>query len=109
MPQDHAPDEFDWVTAQSKCSAVAMFERLQMGIRDDVNRRNGLLARRDGWKYEFLSESADVFEVTRVTEGATARVSAAVRFERAGRRILVQGEDVDVDFTAVVALDVAGV
>jgi hypothetical protein len=40
---------------------------------------------------------------------SSSKVAALVRFEREGRRIHVRGEDVDVDFTAVVALDAAGV
>ena len=33
---------------------------------------------------------------------------ASVRFERAGSRINVQGEDIEVDFTAIVSLDGSG-
>jgi hypothetical protein len=36
-----------------------------------------------------------------------ARV-ASVQFERAGRRILIQGKDLDVDLTAIVTLDSSG-
>ena len=38
-----------------------------------------------------------------------AKVGAAVIFERVGRRIHVQGEEVDGDFTAVVSIDASGV
>ena len=104
MSQDQTPDDFDWVVAQSKCSAASMFARLQTGVKEDVRRRNGLglLGRDDGWTFEFHVDGEE-FEVSRV------EASALVRFERAGRRILVHGDGVDVEFTAVVSLDVAGV
>ncbi len=107
--QSHVPDDFDWVTAQAKCSAAFMFERLRTRVREDVQRRNGIFDRHDGWKFEFHDEG-DEFEVSRaVASGAMGtKVTALVRFARAGRRIHVEGEDLDVDFTAVVALDVTG-
>jgi hypothetical protein len=109
MSQEHPPDDFDWVAAQAKCSAAAMFERLRKRVREDVQRRNGMFDRRDGLKFEF-HEEGDQFEVSRgVASGVTGSlVAAIVRFERAGRRIHVQGEDIDVDFTAIVTLDVTG-
>ena len=109
MPQEHVPDDFDWVTASAKCSAALMFERLRTRVREDVQRRNGIFNRNDGWKFEF-HEEGDEFEASRaVAPGSTVSNGAAfVRFERTGRRIYVQGEDVDVEFTAVVTLDVAG-
>jgi hypothetical protein len=54
MSQEHAPDDFDWVAAQAKCSAASMFARLQAGVNEDVERRNGLIGRDDGWKFEFM-------------------------------------------------------
>jgi hypothetical protein len=110
MSQDQVPDNFDWVSAQAKCSAAVMYDRLRTQVRDDVQRRNGVFNRQDGWKFEF-HEDDDGFEASRVVgSGLTApKVGAIVRFERAGRRIHVMGEDIDVDFTAVVTLDVAGV
>ena len=110
MSQEFAPEDFDWVTAQSKCSAAAMFARLQAAVKADVQRRNSLSSRGDGWRFEFHDDDGE-FEVTRVVAlGATGTtVAALVRFERAGRRIHIHGDDIDVDVTAVVALDVAGV
>jgi hypothetical protein len=87
-----------------------MFARLVAGVKDDVQRRNGLFGRDDGWSFEMHEESG-AYEVSRVVAQRSAgpRVAALVRFARAGRRIHVQGDDVDVDFTAVVALDASGV
>jgi hypothetical protein len=108
MSQDHASDDFDWVTAQGKCSAAAMFERLRTRVREDVQRRNGIFDRNDGAKFEF-HEEGDEFEATRaVAGGMGSKVTAAVRFERVGRRIHVEGEELDVAFSAVVTLDVTG-
>ena len=103
---EQVPDDFDWVGAQARCSAGLMFDRLQTRVEDDVRRRNSLLDRADGWKFEFYAED-DAFEVSRLV--APAKVGAVVQFELTGRRIHVQGEDIDVDFTAIVALDTAGV
>jgi hypothetical protein len=108
MAQEHVSDDFDWVGAQAKCSAALMFERLKTHAAEDVRRRNGLLGRKDGWKFEFFAEDdADLFEVSRLV--GNDKVAAVVQFERVGRRIHVQGEDIDVDFTAIVAVDTSGV
>jgi hypothetical protein len=115
MSPDHAPDDFDWVAAQAKCSTQSMFEHLRTRVRADVQHRNGVLDRGDLWRFEFHDEG-DEFEVTRLVSsgigaqasGRTPRVTASVRFVRDGRRIHVQGEDVDVEFVAVVTLDVTG-
>jgi hypothetical protein len=110
MSQEHVPDDFDWVGAQAKCSAAAMFERLRTGVREDVQRRNGIFDRQDGWRFEF-HDDGDQFEALRTlaSGGPGSKIAAVVRFERAGRRIHVAGEDIDVDFTAVVTLDVTGI
>jgi hypothetical protein len=106
MAQELVPDDFDWVGAQARCSAALMFDRLQTRAEEDVRRRNSLLDRADGWKFEFYAED-DAFEVSRLV--APGKVGAVVQFELAGRRIHVQGEEIDVDFTAIVTLDTTGV
>ena len=101
-------DDFDWVVAQSKCTPKLMFDRLRVRVNEDVQRRNGVSNQNDRWTFEF-EEDGDDFEALRVTSGpGDAKVLALVRFERTGRRIVVHGEDVDVDFTAIVAIDAAG-
>ena len=115
MSPDHAPDDFDWVAAQAKCSTQSMFEQLRARIRADVQHRNGVFDRDDHWRFEFHDDGEE-FEVTRLVSsgiggqrsGSTPRVTASVRFERTGPRIHVHGEDVDVEFVAVVTLDVTG-
>jgi hypothetical protein len=109
VADDHVPEAFDWVSAQAECNAAAMFERLRTGAHDDVQRRNALPGRTDGWRFEFESED-DAFEVSRVTGSPVhPKVLAVVTFELAGRRIQIHSEDVDVDITVVVSLDVGGV
>ena len=110
MAQENPADDFNWVAAQSTCNAASMFDRMVAGVKEDVQRRNGLLGRDDGWTFEVHEDGDDEFEVSRVVKsgGRDSTVAALVRFERAGRRIHVHGDDVDVDFTAVVALDAAG-
>ena len=108
MAPDNAPDQFDWVSAQAECTAPPRFERLRAGVKEDVEHRNALDLD-DGSRFEF-SEDGEAFDVARL-EGSRftdSKIAALVRFERAGRRINVRGEDVDVDFTAVLTLDPAG-
>jgi hypothetical protein len=109
MSPDHTPEDIDWVGAQAKCSAQSMFERLRTRVREDVQKRSSLLDHQDRWRFEFAEED-DEFEVTRLVPDARSgsRVEAAVRFERKGRRIEVHGEDIDVEFVAIVTLDVTG-
>ena len=108
MSQESAPDNFDWVVAQSKCTAALMFDGLRTRVKEDVQRRNGVLGRNDGWTFEF-EEDGDDFEALRLARGrGDAKVLAVVRFERHGRRIHVRGEDIDVDITAIVAIDGSG-
>jgi hypothetical protein len=109
MAPDNAPDQFEWVSAQAECTAALMFERLRIGVKQDVERRNALVGFDDGSRFEF-SEDGEAFDVARL-EGSRftePRISVLVRFERAGRRINVRGEDVGVDFTAILTLDAAG-
>ena len=109
MSPDNPSDEFEWVSAKAACSATSMFERLRIGVKQDVERRNALMGPDDGSRFEF-SEDEEGFEVARV-EGSrftNPRVEGLVRFERDGRRIHIRSEDVDVDVTAILTLDPAG-
>ena len=109
MAPDSAPDQFEWVSAKAECTTALMFERLRVGVKQDVERRNALVGLEDGSRFDF-SEDGEAFDVARL-EGSRftdPKIAALVRFERAGRRINVRGEDVDVDFTAILTLDPAG-
>ena len=109
MAPEHTSDEFEWVSAKAKCTAAVMFERLRAGVKQDVDRRNALAGLADGCRFEF-SEEGDAFDVSRLEGSRVTRatVAALVRFERAGPRIHIRGEDVDVDFSAILTLDPAG-
>jgi hypothetical protein len=109
MAHDHPTDDFDWVSAQSTCNAAAMFARLLTGVREDIRRRNALLGRQDGWKFELAGED-DEFEVSRLAGHGPAggKVLAFVSFTRAGQRIHVRGDGVDLELTAIVTLDTTG-
>ncbi len=109
MAQD-PPDDFDWVAAQTTCNAASMFDRLSRSVKVDVERRTRLSGRNESWKFE-VEDGDGQFEVLRgvASTFSSSKIAALVRFEREGRRIHVHGEDVDVDFTAVVTLDTAGV
>jgi hypothetical protein len=77
MSQEHAPDDFDWVAAQAKCSSALMFERLRIQVREDVQRRNGIFNRNDGWKFDFHDEG-DQFEVSRAAASGFSGARAAL-------------------------------
>lgn len=101
-------DDFDWVTAQAGCTPDTMFGRLLAGIRRDVERRNALLARADEFRFE-VREDEGQFEVVRtIGNPADTDVNAAVMFERAGPRLNVRGDGVDLDFTVVVGINPSG-
>jgi hypothetical protein len=98
-------DNFDWVTAQAGCTAAQMFQKLQDGVRTDVERRNGAtFGRTDDWKFEF-HEDEEGFEVVRA---GGSKGGAVVTFYREGPRISISGDGVDVMITAVVGINHAG-
>src|SRR5690349_25171042 len=101
-------DDFDWVTAQSNCSAPLLFARLQETVAKDLERRNALADAAEHWRFELHGESEDRFEVSRTGARFSTARSAVVAFERVGSRINVAGDGVDVDFTIVVGLSNAG-
>lgn len=106
---ENTSDQFEWVSAKAKCTAAVMFERLRAGVKQDVEQRNALVGLDEQYRFEF-SEEGEAFDVARL-EGSRvtrAKVAGLVRFERAGPRIHVGSEDVDVDFTAILTLDPAG-
>jgi hypothetical protein len=110
MTSDTPSDQFEWVAAKAQCTAAVMFERLRAGVKRDVEQRNALVHLDDGVRFEFSEEEGEAFDAARL-EGSRfgkPNVAALVRFERAGPRIHVRGEDVDVDFTAILTLDPAG-
>ena len=104
---EHAPDDFDWVAAHATCSASSMFGRLRTGVSEDVRRRNGQMGVAAYPRFEVEDgEEEHTFDVTRLDDRDS--VTAFVTFKRAGRRILVSGDGVDVDLTMVLAVDPAG-
>ena len=78
----------DWVTARANCSMVKMFARLQIGIRKDVEIRNGL--RRSGDYYVFDVAESDA-ETTVSWQGKDVKKS--VRFTREPNEIIVVDEE----------------
>lgn len=89
----------DWVTARANCSLLKMFLRLQVGIRKDVEIRNGL--RRPGDYYAFdVVEANDAITVS--WQGNAVR--KAVRFIRGQHDITVVDEDGQ-ESRAIITLD----
>jgi hypothetical protein len=107
MSIEHPTDDFDWVSAAATCNAESMFQRLQLGVRKDIERRNGLVGRTDHRQFELI-EDEHGFEVTRSAPGSTDNVDAFVTFECVGPRINIHGDGVDVDMTAIVGLNPGG-
>ena len=109
MATQPTSDEFDWVSAQSACTAEAMFERLRKGAEKDVEIRNRLSGP-DDVRYE-LHDDGEQFEVSRVAQSGSSKPKtvAFVTFTREGRSINVTGDGVDVDFIAIVAVNHEGI
>jgi hypothetical protein len=83
-----------------------MFQKLQDGVRADVEHRNGAgVGRSDNWRFEFHEDESG-FEVVRVTDSSKA--GAVVTFELEGPRINIIGDGVDVHIVAVVGINPAG-
>jgi hypothetical protein len=101
---DSTADDFDWVSAQAGCTAEQMFTRLLEGARRDVDRRNASgFGRNDGWRFEVNVDDDDHFEVARIA--GSSKASAFVTFERAGPRINISGDGVDVELFAIVSIN----
>jgi hypothetical protein len=84
MAPDNAPEGFEWVSAQANCTAAAMFERLRLGVKQDVERRNALVGLDDAFRFEF-SEKDEVFDVARLrsrSDGVTSPLRPIVRSSR---------------------------
>ena len=107
MATESATDDFDWVTAQAGCRIELMFQRLLEGARKDVDRRNAAgFGRHDKWRFEVNVDGDSAFEVAR--SGESSRNSAVVTFEREGPRINIAGDGVDVQLTAIAAINASG-
>ena len=107
MASESATDDFDWVSAQAACRIDLMFQRLLEGARKDVDRRNAAgFGRRDKWRFEVNVDGDNAFEVTR--SGESSRAGAFVTFEREGPRINIAGDGVDVQLTAITAINASG-
>ena len=91
MSRDSIPDDFDWVLAQSQCTSASRFDGLRTGVKEDVERRNGVLDPNAGWTFEF-QEDCDDFEAVRLASGGS-KVLALVQ----------KGETVDEAVTKVLA------
>lgn len=98
-------DNFDWVSAQAACSAAQMFQKLELGAKADVERRNSAVGRTDNWRFEFHGDE-NSFEIVRIAD--SSKDSAAVAFTLDGPRINIDGDGVEVRITAVVGINPAG-
>lgn len=100
--------DFDWVTAQSACSAASVFHNLLAGMQKDVERRNGLKDH-GNWRFAVV-EIENGFEVTRAEARQFERgeIQAAVTVHLEGPRINIKGDGVDVDLTILTGLNPSG-
>ena len=107
MQNDQSAD-FDWVSAQSTCTAASVFQSLLAGVQRDVERRNAL-AGDSHWRFGVI-EDEHGFEVTRAEAKAFERgdVQALVRFHLESPLINVTGDGVDVDLTILTGLNPSG-
>ena len=57
------PDDFDWVQAQLDCSLSDEFLKLVLQAKNDVERRNRSLTRKDGFEVSFSEPGEDKKEL----------------------------------------------
>ena len=88
---------FDWVKARHDCTAVNFFNRLKLSAESNVNRRNEVAAERaplDGGVQFRFAPDATMFSV--FIEGNAA---TGVRIRLQGQQIVVEGTNVNVNFS----------
>jgi hypothetical protein len=96
---ERKPENFDWVKARSVCSLGAMFDKLKMQVKTDVEARKALLPEHNFYSFSFLPGDVDWFAVR--VEGASAQDS--LRFELRDDNISASNREAAI-FTATVTL-----
>jgi hypothetical protein len=97
-------DAFDWVTARSKCSTSAVFERLKLQINEDVEKRNALIGGPPSpYIFRVISNGPIV---TVLLEGH--RLRASVMFRLQNEFISVSDDNDNLLFHAAVTLNDEG-
>jgi hypothetical protein len=102
-----APGDLDWVTKRNTCSVRDVFERLSLGVMDDVNKRQELREQHNefGFIYGFrFNRKGEQFSVARHTPDKGIAVVFALR----GPEIVVIDEQNKVYFSARVTLNNQG-
>ncbi len=78
--------EFDWVTARSKCSLAAVFEKLKLGVEHDVEIRHAILGERLG--FHFIADGGS-FSVSL----SGPALNHVVKFKIVSKEIIVSMDD----------------
>jgi hypothetical protein len=96
--------DFDWISARVDCSANSVFERLRLGVKDDVERRQELREKSDefGFMYGFAfhTKGSSFSAVRQNIQG-----NKAVIFSLLENRIAVKNHNNDEFLSATVTLN----
>lgn len=101
MGKPHLPQDFDWVSARTKCSALAVFHQLKQEAEQNTKTLCDVAKERgEQTPVEFLDQGSGSFLVST----RTFRGEIGVRFNLAQDEVAVEGHGVPVNFTATLAL-----
>jgi len=63
MNEERKPQDYDWVTARSTCSAAIVFEKLRAQAKKNVETRNAMLPKINRYVFAFSDNGSTSFSV----------------------------------------------
>lgn len=89
MNKEIKPENFDWVTARSACSANKIFEKLKMQVQQNVVKRKEFFPPKNYYTFDFIESGSASFSVA----AAGHHIHDSVRFQLSGEKISVRSID----------------
>jgi hypothetical protein len=93
-------NNFDWVTARSECSIVALFESLKAQLQEDVERRNGMYRGRPPFQQFGFQVLVNNTQVSVIVDGQIPNIYDSVIFELTKSAIEVRDKNGNLKFKA---------
>jgi hypothetical protein len=82
-------DDFNWVKARAECSLVVIFEKLKLGLRADVEKRQALLGPDSPYKFNLVIDSTNA---TVLIEGRGEQGSVSFRLKKVSIQVFNSNE-----------------